>query len=158
MNLRRHLGDYLLRQNIERLFGHNNGVELASANAVHQRTGFDKVVARERKQNAFRRAIDRVATTTHSLQKCRNAFRRRELHHEIDRAHIDTKLHRRRRDQHLKASRLEPLLGVVPVIFAHTAVMRTDDIVAEALGKREGKPLGEPARVHEYQRRIVALD
>ena len=28
----------------------------------------------------------------------------------------------------------------------------------EALGKRERKPLGEPARVHEYQRRIVALD
>ena len=158
MNLRRHLGDYLLRQNIERLFGHNNGVELASANAVHQRTGFDKVVARERKQNALRRAIDRVATTTHSLQKCRNALRRRELHHEIDRTYIDAKLHRRRRDQHLKASRLEPLLGAVPVIFAHTAVMRTDDIVAEALGKREGKPLGEPARVHEYQRRIVAPD
>ena len=75
VNLCRHLGDYLLRQNIERLFGHNNGVELASANAVHQRTGFDKVVARERKQNALWRPIDRVATTTHSLQKCRNAFR-----------------------------------------------------------------------------------
>ena len=80
------------------------------------------------------------------------------MHHEIDRAYIDAEFHRRRRDQHLKATRLEPLLGVVPVIFAHTAVMRTDDIVAQALGKREGKPLGEPARVHEYQRRIVALD
>ena len=80
------------------------------------------------------------------------------MHHEIDRAYIDAEFHRRRRNKHLKASRLEPLLGVVPVIFAHTAVMRTDNIVAEALGKRERKPLGEPARVHEYQRRIVALD
>ncbi len=80
------------------------------------------------------------------------------MHHEIDRAYINAEFHRRRCDQHLKATRLKPLLGVVPVIFTHAAVMRTDDIVAEALGKREGKPLGESARVHEYQRRIVALD
>ena len=73
---------------------------------MHQRTRLDEVVAREWKENAFGRAIDRVAATTDALQKRRNTFWRGELHHEIDRSYVDTQLHRCRCDQYLEAARL----------------------------------------------------
>ena len=58
--LRRHLGDDLLRQHVERLLQNDEPVELAATDAVDERRAFHQLVARQREQPALGRARDGV--------------------------------------------------------------------------------------------------
>src|ERR1051326_4873340 len=52
--------DNLLRQNIELLFRNLQPIELATSHRIDDRRYFDKLVARERKDSAFRKTRDRM--------------------------------------------------------------------------------------------------
>ena len=118
------LGDDLLRQHVERLLGDRQPVELAAPDAVEQRRAFDQLVARERKQPALGRAVDRVAGAPDPLQEARDRARRAELADQIDVADVDAELERGGRDQRLQLAALQPLLGVEPLLLGEAAVMR----------------------------------
>ena len=86
--------DNLLRENIKRLFGNLQMIELAAPHRVEQRRAFNQFVARERKDSTFRKAADRMVRSANPLQQRRNRARRSDLNYEIDRANVDTKFQR----------------------------------------------------------------
>ena len=128
------------------------------ADRAQQRRAFDEVVARHREQPALRRAGDRVARAADALQQRRDAMRRSDLADQIDVADVDAELERRRGDERLQRARLQPRLGVEPLLLRQAAVMRGDRVLAEALAQVAREPLGQPPRVHEDQRRAVLRD
>ena len=129
------LGHDLLRQHVERLLGDREPVELAAADAVEQRRALDELVARQRKQPALGRAVDRVAGAADALQEAGDRARRAELADEVDVADVDAELERGGGDQRLQLAALQPLLGVEPLLLRQAAVMRGDLVLAEALGQ-----------------------
>ena len=139
--LRRDLGDDLLGQHVERLFGNGQPVELAAPDAVEQRRAFDQIVARKGKQPPLGRAVDRVARAADPLQERRDRSRRTELADEVDLADVDAEFERGGRHHRPQFAALEPLLGRKPALLGHAAVMRGDRVLAEALRQLARDPL-----------------
>ena len=151
-------GDDLLGEHVERLLGNDQAIELAAAHAVDERRGFDEIVARERKQPPLGQAVDRVAGAADPLQKTRDRARRADLADEIDLADVDAEFERGGCDQRFELAALETLLGVEPLLLGETAMMRGEEMLADALGKLPRHPLGHAAGVDEDQRGAVRLD
>ncbi len=156
--LRRHLGDDLLRQHVERLLRDAEPVELAAADAVEQSGAFDQLVAREREEPSLGRAVDGVAGAADALQEAGDRARRGKLADEIDLADIDAELERGGGDQRLQAAVLQPLLGREALLLGEAAVMRRDMRGADAVGELAGDALGHAPRVDEDQGRAVLGD
>ena len=89
------------------------------------------------------------------LEQQPDGARRPYLAHQVDRAHVDAKLQRRRGHAHLHLARLEALLGVAPDLLREAAVVRRHGLFAQALGHLVRQPLDQPARVHEQDCRMV---
>src|SRR5262249_20672739 len=77
--LRRGLGDDLLGEDVERLVGHRDPVELALAHRLDHGGAFDEIVAREREDPPLRHALDRVPGAADALQERGDAVRRGDL-------------------------------------------------------------------------------
>ena len=99
-----------------------------------------------------------MAGAADALQEARDRARRADLADEIDVADVDAEFERGGGDQRLQLAALEPLLGVEPLLLGEAAVMRRHLLLAEPLGELARRPLGQPARVDEDQRRAVRLD
>ena len=69
---RRDLGDDLLRQHIERLFGDREAIELAAIDTIQQGRALDELVTRQREEPALWGAVDRVARAADALQEGRD--------------------------------------------------------------------------------------
>src|SRR5256885_2777996 len=80
---RRHFGDDLLRQDVERLRGHRHPVEFPASHGREERRALDQVIARQRKQSSLRSAAHRVTGAADALQECRDRARRAELTDEV---------------------------------------------------------------------------
>ena len=152
------LGDDLLGEHIERLFGDRQSVELAAPDAVEQRRAFDELVAGEREEAPLGQAIDRMPGTPDPLQETRDRMRRTELANQVDLADIDAEFERGGRHQRLQRAALEALFGVQPLFLGETAVMRRHLIFTEPLRKLACRPLGHATRVHEDQRGTMRCD
>ena len=154
----RYFGDDLLGEHIERRARNPQRVEFAAPHAIEQRRAFDQIVARSRKEPAFRHAADMVARAPDALQKRRDRARRTHLADQIDVADIDAEFQRSGRDQHPQLAALEPLFGVETMLFGEAAVMRGDHVLAEPLGQMARGALGHAARVDENQRGAMQRD
>ena len=155
---RRHFGDDLLRQHVERLFRDREAIEFPAVHTVEQRRAFDQLVARQREQPALGRPRDRVARAADPLQKSRDRARRAELADQVDIADVDAELQRGGRHQGFQRAAFEPLFGIEPLFFGEAAVMRGHLIGAEPLGELAGHPLDQPAGIDEDQGRPMRLD
>ena len=151
-------GDDLLRQDVERLLGEREAIELAAADAVEQRCAFDELVARQREEAAFGRAVDGVAGAADALQEARDRTRRAELADEIDVADVDAELERGGGDERLKLAVLQPLLGLESQLLGEAAVMRAHMLGAETVGELARGALGHAPRVDEDERGAMRLD
>ena len=156
--LRRYFGDDLLRQHVERRFGHAERIELAAPYAVQQRRAFHQVVARERKQPPLGRAIDGVAGAADPLQERCDRARRADLAHEIDLSDVDAEFERGGGDQRLQFPALEPLLGVEPLLLGEAAVMCGHRLLPEEFGQGPRDPLRQPPCIDEDQGGVVLLN
>jgi hypothetical protein len=96
---RRHLGDDLLREHVERLRRDREAIELAAAHRIEERRALDELVARQREEPRLRLPADGVVGTPGALQERRDRARRSELTHELDVADVDAELERRRGDE-----------------------------------------------------------
>ena len=101
---------------------------------------------------------DRVAGAADALQQRRDPVRRSDLADEIDVADVDAELERRRRDERLQLSRLQPRLGVEPLLLRQAAVMRRDASSPSRSLRCARQPLRQPPRVDEDERRPCAAD
>ena len=101
-----------------------------------------------------------MAAPAGALQEARDAFRRADLQHALDRQEVDAEVERRGRDDRLQAPFLQPELDPVAHLLVERAVVQRDD--AGPVGARiedELVPgLGLRAHVDEDERRRRALD
>ena len=102
--------------------------------------------------------IDAVTGTPDTLQECRDTARRTDLYGQIDITDVDAEFERRRRDQGFELTRLEPTLGIEPMLTGQAAMMCRDQILVDALGQVSGQELGKPSRVDEDQCRAMLVD
>ena len=102
--------------------------------------------------------LDRVhlmARAADALQAAGDGGRRLDLDHQVDGAHVDAELERRRGDQRAELSCLEQLLDLEPLLARNRPVVRAHERFAGQLVERAGQTLGEPAAVDEEQRRAM---
>jgi hypothetical protein len=133
---RRHLGDDLLRQHVERRArdrraGRARRARTLSSSAAHS-TSSSRDSGKSRPLGVPPTA---VAGAADALQEAGDRARRADLADEVDLADIDAELERGGRDQRLQLPRLEALLGVEPQLLGEAAVMRRERAVAEPLGE-----------------------
>ena len=69
---RRHRGGALLGEDVERVLGHGEAVELSGVDRTHRGGSLDEVVARQREEDAARHGAARVAGAANALEKRRN--------------------------------------------------------------------------------------
>ncbi len=148
-------GDDLLREHVERRAARPDRVELGAPDRVEQRRALDEVVARQREEPALRQPAEPVARAADALEKSRDRARRAELANEVDVADVDAQFERRGRNERLELAGLEPLLRLEPMLLREAAVVRRHRVLAEPLREMARRALGEPARIHEHERRAV---
>ena len=99
-----------------------------------------------------------VAGAADPLEPARDRLRRLDLDHEVDGAHVDAELERRRGDEARDPARLQVFLDQHPLLARQAAVVGARDFALGELVQAEREPLGEPAVVDEHDRRAVRLD
>ena len=93
-----------------------------------------------------------------ALQAGRDARRRLDEDDEVDGAHVDAQLERRRRDERRDAAGLEVLLDLEPLLAGDRAVVGADQLLAGELVQALREPLGQAAAVREDDRAAVRPD
>ena len=99
-----------------------------------------------------------MAGAADALQERRDAARRPDLAHEVDRADVDAEFERGGRDEGAQLAVLEPLLEAHPALLREAAVVARHVLLAEALRELVRDALREPPRVHEHEGRTVLRD
>ncbi len=148
----------LLRQDVERMPGDDQPVQLALPRGPQQRRALDQLVARQREQPPLRHGGEMVARAPHPLQQRRDRAGRADLAHQVHRPDVDPELERRRGDERPELPLLEARLGIEPLLLREAAMMRRHVLRAHPLRQMHGHPLGEPPRVHEHERGAVLGD
>ena len=126
-------GDGLLGQHVE---GVRRAPELFDQpldHALGGDGGVDQVGPVLREQHAARHLADLVPGAADALQPARDRWRRLDLDHEVDGAHVDAELERARRDDAAQAAALEVVFDDRALVFADGAVVGPGE---ERLGAR----------------------
>jgi len=84
----------LLRKHVERPPRHHGRLDASLQHPLDDSGGLEQVTAKLRDHDAARDLADRVARTSDALDARGDAWRRLDLQHQIDRAHVDAELQR----------------------------------------------------------------
>ncbi len=155
------LGHHLLRQDVQRLFRHDQGVQLAAAHAAQQRGAFHQLVPGGRVDPAGRRPGPGVVGPADPLQEGGEAARRADLADQLDRPDVDAELERGRGHQGPQVPGPQPGLDPLPAAPRQRPVVRGDvfpEFLAEPFAELVGDPLGHAPGVDEDQGGPVAGD
>ncbi len=98
-----------------------------------------------------------MARPPDSLKAAGDGLRRLDLDDEVDGAHVDAELERRRGHERRDLPSLEELLDLDPLLARERPVVSPRDLALCELVQPQRKPLGQPAVVDENDRRAVAL-
>ena len=153
------LGHHLLRQDVQRPFRHDDGVQPARARAAQQRGAFHQLVPGGRVQPPGRRPGPGVVGAADPLQEGGEAARRADLADQLDRSHVDAELERGRGHQGAQVPGAQPGLDPLPAAPGQRPVVRRHlgaELVAEPFAQLVGDPLGHAPGVDEHQRGPVA--
>ncbi len=150
--------DDLLRDHVERVPGVARLLDRALQHPLDDDRGLEQVAPELREHLAAARLAHLVAGATDPLEPARDRTRRLDLDHEVDRAHVDAELERARRDDRLQRAALELVLDLEPLLARDRAVVRAGELLAGELVETGREALGQPARVHEHDRRTMRAD
>ena len=150
--------DDLLREDVERIARVARLLDRAGVHPLGERGAREQVAAELRHDHALARRVDAVAGAADALHAARDGRRRLDLDDEIDRAHVDAQLERRRRHERAQAARLQVVLDAEALLARDRAVMRMHQLLARELVHRAGDPLREAAAVDEDERRAMLAD
>ena len=103
-----------------------NRIQGALADESRRHRRFHEIVDVRRNQNAVTAAVERMAGAPDPLNRARDAFRRRDHHHEIDRADIDPHFQARRANDRAQFAVLQPVLHFEPHAAIERGVMDLD--------------------------------
>jgi hypothetical protein len=147
--------DDLLRQDVERVARIERLLDLACAHARRRRRARDEVLGVLGEQDAVGHAADAVARAPHPLQARGDAGRRFDLDDQVDRAHVDAQLQRRRRDDRGQSAGLQALLDGGALLARERAVMSERHLLAREVVHGRRQALGEAPAVDEDDGRTV---
>src|SRR5581483_8973720 len=133
--------DDLLREHVQRISRDLRLLDRARAHALQDDGG-----------------LERVPRAADALQAARDGLRRLHLDDEVDGAHVDAELERRRGDETRYAPGLQILLDEDALLARERSVVRTRHFLLRQLVQPKREPLGEPAVVHEHDRRAMRAD
>ena len=153
------LGHHLLRQDVQRPFRYDDGVQPPPAHAAQERGALHQLVAGGRVQPAGGRPGAGVVRAAHPLQEGGEAARRADLAHQLDRSDVDPELQGGRGHQGAQVPGAQPGLDPLPAAPGQGPVMRGDlapEFLAEPFAQLVGDPLGHAPGVDEHQRGPVA--
>ncbi len=152
------MADDLLGEDVERIARDLRLLDRALFHALDDDRRLEQVGAELREDTAARHRLERVPGTPHPLEPTRDRLRRLDLDHEVDGAHVDPELERRRRDEAGDLAALQQLLDLQPLLARERPVVGARELFLGQLVEPERQPLGEPAVVDEDDRRPVLLD
>ena len=115
--------DDLLGEHVERVARHAHRLDEPVAHPLDDDGGLHEVAAVLREHDALAHRADLVARAADALQPARDARRRLDLDHEVDRAHVDAELEAARRDDRGEPPGLEVVLDERALLLAHRAVV-----------------------------------
>ncbi len=148
-------GDDLLREDVERVARDLRLLDRAREHPLQHDRRLEQVGAELREDAALRHRVERVAGAPDALQPARDRLRRLDLDDEIDRAHVDAELERRRRDEARDAPRLQVLLDDDALLARERPVVGARHLLFRELVQAQREPLRETPVVHEHDRRPV---
>ena len=102
--------DDLLRDDVERVSGIARGLHRTVVHGPGDGGASDEVAAKLREDDAFADGVHLMPAATDALEAARDRWRRFDLNHEIDGAHVDTELERRGGDECAEGARFEQIL------------------------------------------------
>ncbi|OIQ82814.1 hypothetical protein GALL_353910 [mine drainage metagenome] len=101
--------------------------DLSAPHPVADHGGGDQLTAEGREDHPVRDRSHLVTRASDPLQTARDRRRCPDLDHEVDRAHVDPELERRRRDHGREGARLQLVLRAGPLGPAHRPVVGTSE-------------------------------
>ena len=113
---RRRVGHDLLCEHVERIAEEPARLDLAVEHPACDDRRFEQVAAVLREDRPSRRFADLVTGTTDPLHAAAHGAGRLDLDDEVDRAHVDAELQRRRRNDRTQLAALE-------LVFDHDALL-----------------------------------
>jgi hypothetical protein len=128
-----HDRDDLLREHVERIAQVADGLDRPGLHPLGDQRALHEVTAVLGEQHPPADGPHLVTGAAHPLEAGRDGRRRLDLHHEVDRAHVDAELEARRRDDRGQAAGFQRLLHYGPLFPGHRAVVGGGDRL-DALG------------------------
>ncbi len=161
-------GDDLLREHVERVAGHDRGLDEPLAHAPRHDGALEQVRAELGEDASARHLSHAVPGAADALQPPRHRLGRLDLDDEVHGAHVDAELERRRRHQAGQRPRLEQVLDDDALLPRQRAVVGAGDL-ARGLPRRlrllrrqvvqpQRDALRRAAVVHEDEGRAVVAD
>ena len=150
--------DDLLREHVERVARDDGLLDRARLHALDDDRRLEQVGAELREDAPARDRAQLVAGPTDPLEAARDRLGRLDLDDEVDRAHVDAELERRRGDEARDLALLQQLLDLDPLLAGDRAVMGSCDLALCEVVEPQREPLGEAPVVDEDDRRAVRLD
>jgi hypothetical protein len=144
-----HDGDDLLRQHVQRVAQKAGRFHQAFVHGARHRGAGDQVGAILGKNDAFAGCAHMVPGPADALHGAGYGRRSLDLHHQVDRAHIDAEFERRGRDQRAQASGLQLLFDLGALRGREGAMVGAGQLLARQFIDRAGQPLGDAAAVDE---------
>ena len=121
--LGRHHRDDLLGEDVERVADLCHLLDRTLPHPLHDDGRLDQVAAVVGEEDPTGGGADLVTGPPHPLQPARHGRRRLDLHHDIDRTHIDAELQRRGCYYTAQQPGLEVRLDLSALLFAHRAMV-----------------------------------
>src|SRR5213079_2200106 len=107
---------------------------------------------------AARDGAELVSRSADPLQATCDRLRRLDLDDEVDRAHVDAELERRRGDEARDLALLEQLLDLDPLFARQRSMVRAGDLPLREVVQAKGEAFRKTPVVDEHDRRAVLLD
>ena len=141
-----HAGHDLLGQDVEAAVGHPEVLDVPLDHRPREGRGLEQVGRRLGDQPPLAHPVDDVPGPADALQPAGDVPGRLHLADEVDVAHVDAQLERRRRDHAPQAAAFELLLGRPPLLQAQAAVVGAEPGRRGMLGRTRPTPRSRPAR------------
>ena len=136
----RDVGDDLLGEHVERVAQVAGRLDLAVDHPPGDHGRFEQIAAVLREDRPSRRLADLVAGAADALQSAADRARRLDLDDEVDRAHVDAELERRRGDDRPQLAPLQLVLDHDPLLAGQRPVVRAHQLVDDLAGHRIDDP------------------
>ena len=148
----------LLREHVERVARDRRLLDRTVEHPPGDHGRLEQVGAELREDPPLRDRAELVPRAADALQPASDGLRRLDLNDQVDRAHVDPELERRRCDQARDLALLQQLLDLDALFARDRAVVGAGDLLLGQVVQPQGEPLGEAAVVDEDDRRAVRAD